>query len=326
MIRKQLFLYTAFVFLLLQACANARIYIVTDTNDTTKVTSLRGAIIAANRKGGRNTIILGQTRDFWDHARHWIYPLTISGSDESNAFTGDLNINRGDLTIMGMSPEVTIDATGLGDRIFNISSNAALALENLRITGGTAPNADAHSGLIRSPLQPAENGGAVYNAGYLTLIDCILTNNSSGAGAGLSGYYYEGADGGAIYNSGTFSASDCLIVGNIAGSGSYGSPGGNGGAIRNDGSCRLTRCSISQNHGGASGGEFGLSVGAGGDGGNGGGILNLGTVILNQCLIDSNVAGSGADGALSFVFNIFGEPGGSGGDGGGIYNTGRLEI
>jgi hypothetical protein len=41
--------------------AQARIYFVTDTNDTTRVTSLRGAIIDANRRGGNNTIILIQS-------------------------------------------------------------------------------------------------------------------------------------------------------------------------------------------------------------------------------------------------------------------------
>src|SRR6266478_10199786 len=38
--------------------ANGRVFVVRNTNDTTEVSSLRGALIEANKVGGRNTIIL----------------------------------------------------------------------------------------------------------------------------------------------------------------------------------------------------------------------------------------------------------------------------
>ena len=51
---------TILLALLLAVKAQAHTYIVTDTNDTTAVTSLRGGDIAANQRVGENTIILGE--------------------------------------------------------------------------------------------------------------------------------------------------------------------------------------------------------------------------------------------------------------------------
>src|SRR5882724_4772696 len=42
--------------------ATAAIFVITDTNDSVRISNLRGAIIAANRTGGNNTIYLGSTR------------------------------------------------------------------------------------------------------------------------------------------------------------------------------------------------------------------------------------------------------------------------
>ena len=96
----------------------AAVFLVTDTNDTTRVTSLRGAIIAAERHGEKSTIILGMAPGLFDRQpRQWTYRLTISGANEVAGRTGDLDVTRGSLTIMGATSNVTIDATGLGDRV-----------------------------------------------------------------------------------------------------------------------------------------------------------------------------------------------------------------
>jgi len=152
--------------------AQARIYVVTDTNDTTKVTSLRGAIIEANRFGGNNTIILGQSGfpcflgQQFNHRRNqqWVFHLTVSGAYEDAARTGDLDITRGNLTISGVTSNVVIDATDLGDRVFQVFKNAKLTLQNVTITGGTAPQ--AQFGSFYFPTRGAEKGGAIYNAAY----------------------------------------------------------------------------------------------------------------------------------------------------------------
>jgi hypothetical protein len=300
-------------------------FVVSETNDTTAVTSLRGAVIEANRRGGNNTIILGrQATRHQNPQKPWIFRLTIPGANEDAARTGDLDITRGHLTIAGANTNVTIDATGLGDRVFQIMPRARLTLENLKITGGAAA---AGSGIFAN----GEPGGAILNAGTLILENCIITNNSSGAGKYVEGNGggTGGGDGGGIYNSGKLTMNNCSLVGNIADSGFDGAPGGNGGGIRNDGLCLLTDCLIGGNQSGAGGSPAGNSGGFGGSGGNGGGIFNSGTMILNECMVCANVAGPGAGGSEpSGTLTIY-SPGGEGGDGGtggGIYNAGQMEI
>ena len=310
-------------------CATARVYVVTNTNDTISVNSLRGAVIAANRSRENNTIILGQVfKERRNPPHQWIYRLTISGADEDAARTGDLGITRGNLTIVGASSNVTIDATGLGDRVFQVFSNAHLTLENLTITGGKAPQAQFGSFYMRTLA--AEMGGAIYNAGVLVLSDCIITNNSSGDGNGNpgNGWGKDGGDGGGIYNFGTLQANHCTIIRNMAGAGVQGSQGGSGGGIRNAGICVLTSCVVRGNRSGAGGGPD-AGAGGGGYGGNGGGIFNSGTVILNECIVNANVAGQGSGGGDPSGFvTVFsaGGWGGAGGSGGGVYNNGQIQL
>src|SRR5579871_4011672 len=80
---------------------------VTTTNDSIEPGSLRAAIIAANHRGGNNVIRLRSSLGN-------VYRLTIPGADEDSAQTGDLDITRGKVTIIGVGSNVTIDATGLG--------------------------------------------------------------------------------------------------------------------------------------------------------------------------------------------------------------------
>ena len=296
--------------------AQGRIYVVTNTNDTTKITSLRGAIMDANRNGGNNTIILGQSR------RRLTYRLTLSGADEDTARTGDLDITRGNLTITGTGFSVVIDATGLGDRVFQILPRASLTLANLTITGGTAPgNGDSY-------LESGESGGAIFNAGILSLEHCIITNNSSGGGNFPEGDApgTAGGDGGGIYNLGAMTMSDCIVAGNSAGTGADGATGGNGGGIKNDGNCHLTGCVLFENQSGA-GGERDL-FGIAGSGGDGGGVYNTCTLTACKCIISGNSTGLGADGGVPGI-SVVGEQafrGGDGGNGAGIYNAGSLRL
>jgi len=92
----------------------ARNYIITDTNDTTALTSLRGAIIDANEHGGIN-FILFSTAAGSSHppGTPWVLYLTRTGAYEDAAHTGDLDVRKGQLTITGPAAGVTIDATSL---------------------------------------------------------------------------------------------------------------------------------------------------------------------------------------------------------------------
>ncbi len=106
--------------LLFSASTKAALFVVTDTNDSMNLTSLRGAIITANRIGRNNTIFLGANRDLRASDQQSTYRLTISGTNEDAARTGDLDITQGNLKIVGVGSNVTIDATGLGDRVFQV--------------------------------------------------------------------------------------------------------------------------------------------------------------------------------------------------------------
>ena len=294
--------------LLFSLQAQGRIYVITNTNDTTKMTSLRSAIIDANRQGGNNTIILGQQR------QQMTYRLTLSGADEDAARTGDLDVTRGNLTIIGVGSNVTVDATGLGDRVFQVFPRASLTLANLTVTGGAAPgNGDSY-------LVSGESGGAIFNAGILSLEHCIITNNSSGGG-----YSSEG-DGGGIYNLGAMTMNDCIVAGNSAGTGADAATGGNGGGIKNDGNCHLTGCVLFENQSGA-GGQHDL-FGFAGSGGDGGGVYNSGTLTACKCIISGNSTGLGADGGVPGIspIGVPASPGGEGGNGAGIYNVGSLRL
>ena len=78
------------ILLVTVAQSHGHTFFITSTQDATNATSLRGAIIEANRRGGDNMIILSSTN----------YLLTIQGADEDAALTGDLDITRGNLKIM----------------------------------------------------------------------------------------------------------------------------------------------------------------------------------------------------------------------------------
>jgi hypothetical protein len=315
--------------LLIASPARAHTYVVTDTNDTTAVTSLRGAIIAANQTGGDNTIILGEKPRRHQPPQAWTFYLTIAGGDEDAAQTGDLDVTNGNLTVIGAAPNVTIDASVSGDRVFQVFSNAGLMLEDLVIKGGKGAGGFT---LLPTQFSNGESGGAVYNTGTLILKNCIITGNVGGAGnairEGSLVLGTPGGDGGGIYNSGFLVMEHCIITGNSAGTGVLGTGGGGGGGIRNDGICNLSDCQIVNNRGGGGGGTWPV-IGAGGHGGNGGGIYNSGSLTMSKCNISSNICGPASDGAStggSIVFNPSGGPGGAGGDGGGVYNVGDVST
>ncbi|PWU21325.1 MAG: hypothetical protein C5B50_01985 [Verrucomicrobia bacterium] len=312
------------------SAASAKLFIVRETEDSTRVTSLRGAIIAANHLGGRNTILLAPRSGNGDHFRR-SFRLTIQGPDENEARTGDLNVTRGYLTIIVVSPEVTIDATGLGDRVFQVHSNARLTLLNLRITGGSAPPAE--------DFGPGANGGGIFNSGELTLRNCVLAKNSSGAPGvtafSLSGWLPSGS-GGAIYNDGYASLTRTIISSNSTPDGGtsdqfgQGVGTGAGAGVFNSGQMLMDRCAVIGNFCGTAGpgGQISVgivyygAVGPGGTGGCGGGILNQGEMTLRFSTLSENVSGMGGSGGSG----IHGAHGGTGGDGAAICNSGTLAI
>ena len=146
--------------------------------------SLREAIIAANNTAGDDTINLtgGET-----------YTLTLTGSEEDNSETGDLDIkDNGGIAIQTLgNGKATIDAGGidrLGDRVFDVREDASLKLENLVVTGGVTP--------VSFPYHDDNGGGILVNIdGTLEVTDSIISGNSasnSGGGIGNMAGNYNG--------------------------------------------------------------------------------------------------------------------------------------
>jgi hypothetical protein len=119
------------------------------------------------------------------------------------ALGGPLTLT-GALTIDGpASGKVSIDGGGSG-RLFSISPGATVAMSHLTLTGGSA-----------------DRGGAIYNAGTLSLSDDTLSANVARGAAGGGNAF-----GGALFNAGGVVAIDrCTFTGNQA----LGGDGGTGG-------------------------------------------------------------------------------------------------
>jgi hypothetical protein len=158
----------------------------------------------------------------------------------------------------------------------------------------------------------------------LGIRNCVATNTFGGAG-------------GAIYNAGSLTLSNCVISGSEASVGAYpgfpsfgqpGGPGGNGGAIANSGTLSLTSCTLVNNVGGAGslGGEDfpGVPPGPGGSGGDGGAIFSTGTLVLSNCTFTGNSAGAGGPGGYPGTNPP--APNGLGGAGGAIDSSGPATL
>jgi hypothetical protein len=301
-------------FLLLPPHSRAASFVVSHSADTTGYGSLRAAVLEANRRGGANAILLTGTN----------YLLTLNGIDEDSGKSGDLDITRGNLFIIGRGAAVTIDASGLGDRIFQIFPGARVTFMNVTFVGGKAFG-DAYASWAHLD---GDSGGAIHNAGNLLLNRCRIKGNSAGAGGALlgNGPGGSGGRGGGICNVGTVALVDCVIDGNSGGLSGTGGSGGDGGGICNAGFCVVHRCTLSGNNAGEGRGVY--SAGAGAHGGDGGAVFNSGQMLLSRCTISGNRTGSGANGYLPGWSTAYtqGGSGGSSGGGAGIYNSGRLRL
>jgi CSLREA domain-containing protein len=137
-----------------------------DTNDGLCNTdcSLREAIRAANANPGADVISLTVVGT---------YTLSITGTNESAAATGDLDISE-DLTILGQGTSATIiDAEGI-DRVFHLSAAGTVVISGVTIMGGRPP--------------AGGGGGITINDSDLSLFNVAVISNS--------GYLYGGAGGG----------------------------------------------------------------------------------------------------------------------------------
>ena len=213
--------------------------------------SLRQAIQEANALAGDDVIELGAGT----------FLLSLAGVQEDFAAVGDLDI-RQNLVIRGKGVGVTIiDATALAnqltttnrDRLFQILAGATVTIQGVTIQKGAVTG--------------SEDGGAIRNAGTLTILDSLIQNSTSQD------------DAGAINNTGTLTIDRTTISGNTSVA--------TGGAIRNAGTLFLNNSTLSNN----------LTTSASG---HGGALMNVATfsATLEGVTISGNTALNAAGGGI----------------------------
>jgi hypothetical protein len=199
--------------------------------------TLRAAVQSHNAVGGTNQIILSAGT----------YLLTVQGSGNSSATSGDLDITGGTLTVQGNGEATTIvDASSLTDRAFDNASTAILTMQDLMIRGGT--------------VTTSEGGGAIRNTGQATLNRMTMTSNSGGRGGAILNTFLTFASG--PPSVGNMTINNVTVRNNQAnGPGVGGSFGGFGGGIANFAVLIINNSMISSNTSPGDGGGI-ISVSA----------------------------------------------------------------
>jgi hypothetical protein len=189
---------------------------------------LRQAIDKANTAGGANTVVVP--------AGH--YTLTISGTDEDNDQTGDLDVTTGTLTLTGAGARsTTIDAGGI-DRVLNIQGGATANVSGFTITGGNDTVGSGGGGIANwgtlhldastvTGNTTTDVGGGIYEDSNVPDGTTSLTVTHSTISNNTSSYYGGGMD----FDGGDATISDTTIVGNVS---QYGGHGDSGGAMEID--------------------------------------------------------------------------------------------
>jgi hypothetical protein len=230
--------------------------------------------------------------------------FTISGTIQLLSNLPDITANG--LTINGNG--ATING-GTDIRVFTITGNVSVTINNLTMTGGGCNSA--------CPRQ-YDFGGGIYNTGTLTISNSTLSSNSATNGGG--GIYNASgtvtltnstlSSNSATYGSGIYNASGTMTISNSTLSGNSAFDGG-GGIYNASGTVTISNSTLSGNS--ANGG--------------GGGIYNDGTLTLSNSTLSSNSARTGIGGGIrnnggTLTINNSTLSGNSASyGGGGIYNS-----
>ena len=275
------------------APAHAAVFMVDSTNDAPDigpgdgtcatvdgVCTLRAAVMEANALvalGAKppNRILVGAG----------IYTLTIAGRGEDGAATGDLDVNGGALTIMGIgSGEVILDANGL-DRAFHLGpvTPTDFSLEGFMIRNGNAvstpPNPSATGPDVGGAIRVEKNSG-------LQVRNATFSNNHAGARGGAIGM---------PTTAGTSAGADPNIITDLFGvTLEHNSAGVEAGGFFSNRGAILRRVNVLNNR--VTGGVLPLAQ-QGTE--RGGGIANSGDITLTDVVIDGNTMGSGNGGGIS---------------------------
>jgi parallel beta-helix repeat protein len=279
--------------------------------------TLRAAIQTANATAGVDTINLASGNT---------YTLTISGTGEDAAATGDLDINESvNIAVIGGSG-VTVDGGNL-DRVFHVrSGSVGMSRVNVR------------HGLL---IDDVGVGILIEGAAALNYADGTVSLNSGGGTTSMGGGIAVGTD---ASGNASLIISGCTVSNNAVTS------RGGGILVSQNSQATITGCTISNNAASDGGGIYvrtapsnvtqilGTTITGNTATSNGGGLFNdvCGLTEVRNCTIESNIAmgsGGGIRNTLSFlcgtnltVSNVtvaYNAAGGGGtGDGGGISTDG----
>lgn len=265
----------------------------TDTSDESGPCTLRAAVQQANAWPGEDYIVLPAGT----------YTLTITGTNEDAAATGDLDITD-TLVISGAGQGGSIIDGGNLDRVFDIKAGAAAEISGVTIQNGFVQQ---------------QAGGGIRNLGRLTLRSTTISDNTA-AGAG-----FQGITGGGLYHFASSESSETLtlenvtVTGNSADSTSLGAQplGVSGGGIAIvAGKVSITGSTITGNE-----------ADTVNDIANGGGIyINDGDITIDSSTIAGNTAEQLGGGIANFgALTLTGSTvsGNTAALGGGIHNDGN---
>ncbi len=241
----------------------------------------------------------------------------IAASIAGDSIDFDSSLNGQTITLttqLGIARDITINGPGYNNlairgndqtRIFEIASGHTVTISGLRLGNGKVQGADGvnrgedcqdivvagqvvghHAVLTPATAGLPGKGGAILNAGQLTITNCVLENNNATGGAGgnarpfsfycanpvlptLIEYYGDSGsggngEGGAVYNDGTLVVRGCTFENNSANGGIVGDTwknsllgeandrsgdggGGLGGAVANRGQLTIQECTFHQN-------------------------------------------------------------------------------
>ncbi|QEH39161.1 RTX-I toxin determinant A from serotypes 1/9 [Aquisphaera giovannonii] len=167
--------------------------------------------------------------------------LAAAGNGDTIVFDPAVFGTERTITLTGSVLSITKDVTiqGPGANLLTISGNSAHSVFNAAAPG-TRPAGAILSGLTVSDAVVNGAGGAILNAGTLTIRDCAIAGNTAWSGAGVenssvvtligctvSGNTTTRQGGGGLINYGAMTLIDCTVTGNAA--------AGAGGAIFSNG-------------------------------------------------------------------------------------------
>ena len=213
--------------------------------------------------------------------------IQLAGAGDTVSFAAALT---GTITLGGSELVIAknLALAGPGAKTITISGNNASRV--LRIGAGATVSI---SGLTLRDGGGESEGGGIYNAGSLTLNNCVVANNTARGTDAAVNQEAEAGQGGGIYSSGTLLVQNSTFTSNSA-AGGEGNPN-----------------------------DEGSVPGTGGDA-RGGAIYNTGPLSILKGTFTSNAA-TGAHGNWSYFTFEEAEPGGSAA-GGAIYTAGDSSV